>query len=181
MQSSPSDRRSAEERHTRGCVPPGNCRLLPPRGTCHEQSSTPEADPHKVDKVSDATAPKLAARLELPRPVAGPGGPLEYTVINIGDLPIRLGAHYSLECDAGDGWQPVETSAGFRAWGRRLLPGNRTQITAYLPQDLPAGRYRLRKRLNADADPHPGYEWIAHAEIPPIETTAEFRVDTDHD
>jgi hypothetical protein len=36
--------------------------------------------------------------------------------------------------------------------------------------------YRLRKRLDVDRDPHPGYEWVARQEIHAIEATAEFEV-----
>lgn len=130
---------------------------------------------------SDAPVPTLTARLELQRRVAAPGGELEYTVINTGDLPIMLGAAYSLDRQAEDGWQPIEVGVGFRSWGRRLLPGDRYQGTAALREDLPAGRYRLRKKLRADADPHPGYEWVAQAGIAPVEPAAEFVVRTSND
>ncbi|HUA45700.1 MAG TPA: hypothetical protein VMA77_10760, partial [Solirubrobacteraceae bacterium] len=75
-----------------------------------------------------------------------------------------------------EAWERVPLPYGFRAWGRRLEPGDRFGLTARIPEFVLAGRYRLRKRLEVDRDPHPGYEWVARQEIEPIEVTAEFEV-----
>ncbi|MFZ0088482.1 MAG: immunoglobulin-like domain-containing protein [Solirubrobacteraceae bacterium] len=102
-----------------------------------------------------------------------------YTVINEGDVPIMLGAAYRLERFSEDGWERVKLPYAFRLWGRRLESGDRHELSARLPDRVQPGRYRLHKRLDADRDPHPGYEWVAGSEIQPIEVTAEFNVAAD--
>ena len=121
----------------------------------------------------------LAARLELAASAVVPGRVLEYTVINTGALPIMLGEAYGFERPAGDGWERVPVPYAFRLWGRRLESGGRFELTARVPELAHPGRYRLRKRLQVDRDPHPGYEWVAAREIEPIEVTAEFDVTVD--
>jgi hypothetical protein len=69
--------------------------------------------------------------------------------------------------------------ANFRAWGRRLESGDRFELTSRIREFVHTGRYRLRKRLAVDRDPHPGYEWVARQEIEPLEVTAEFEVTKD--
>jgi hypothetical protein len=115
--------------------------------------------------------------LKLSKPAFTAGDELQYIVVNTGELPIMLGAAYVLERFEQRGWRVANPDAGFRAWGRRLAPGQRTRLTTRLPASLPAGSYRLRKRLRADRDPHPGYEWVALSDVAPCEATAEFTVD----
>jgi hypothetical protein len=105
-----------------------------------------------------------------------PGDDLAYAVINVGELPLVLGAAYELERIIGDGWERVAGTGAFRAWGRRLDPGGRYELTARVPERAQSGRYRLRKRVDVDRDPHPGYEWVAGREIEPVDLTAEFYV-----
>ena len=121
----------------------------------------------------------LAADLELATKAAVAGESLQYTVINIGALPLLLGEAYQLERLTNGGWERINVGANFRLWGRRLESGDRFELTARIPEFVHSGRYRLRKRLDVDRDPHPGYEWVAHQEIEPIELTAEFEVATD--
>jgi hypothetical protein len=126
--------------------------------------------------VSRSRSSALAARLELAATAAIPGGGLGYTVVNIGALPISLGEAYELDRLADGESERVEIPYMFRSWGRRLESGDRFTLTARIPESVQPGRYRLRKRLDVDRDPHPGYEWVAHQETEPIEVTAEFEV-----
>jgi hypothetical protein len=125
----------------------------------------------------DPPSSSVAARLELPKPTFTAGDDLEYVVVNTGDLPIMLGAAYVLERFEHGGWRVANPDAAFRAWGRRLTPGQQSELTTHLPASLPAGNYRLRKRLAADRDPHPGYEWLAQSDVASCEAIAEFTVD----
>ena len=124
----------------------------------------------------DSRSSVLAARLELSTTVAIAGEGLAYTVVNIGALPIMLGAAYQLDRFADNEWEHVEVPYAFRLWGQRLESGGTSELTARVPELVQPGRYRLRKRLDVDRDPHPGYESVAHQEIEPIEVTAEFEV-----
>jgi hypothetical protein len=118
----------------------------------------------------------LAARLELSAATFSRGEDLRYVVINTGDLPIMLGEAYELERLTDDGWERAAGPYAFRLWGRRLEAGGRYELTVRVPELAQPGRYRLRKRLGVDRDPHPGYEWVAHQVIDPIEVTAEFEM-----
>jgi hypothetical protein len=73
-----------------------------------------------------------------------------------------LGEAYELERLTGDGWERAVGLRAFRLWGRRLKSGERYELTVRVPELAQPGRHRLRKRLNADRDPHPGYEWVVH-------------------
>ena len=120
----------------------------------------------------------LAAELELAA-TSTTGDGLRYMVVNTGELPIMLGEAYVLERLTDDGWERVRIGTNLRLWGRRLELGDRFELTVRIPGFAPAGRYRLRKRLALDRDPHPGYEWVAHQEIEPLDVTAEFEVAKD--
>ena len=124
-------------------------------------------------------ASSLVARLELGAVAAAPGGMLGYSVVNAGGLPIMLGEAYELERFSDGGWERVEFPLAFRFWGRRLESGDRYELVARVPDLALPGRYRLRKRLVVDRDPHPGYEWVAEQEIEPIEVIGEFDVTVD--
>jgi hypothetical protein len=126
----------------------------------------------------DARSAAVAGRLELAQPGFMAGDELEYIVVNTGELPIMLGAAYVLERFEQHGWRVANPDAAFPAWGARLAPGRRTRLTTHLPASLPAGSYRLRKRLLADRDPHPGCEWVSLGDVAPCEAIAEFTVDT---
>jgi hypothetical protein len=117
--------------------------------------------------------------MEVGAAVATPGESVGYTVINTGDVPIMLGEAYGLERLSDGAWERVELPYAFRLWGRRLESGDRYELSARVPDFVQPGRYRLRKRLDADRDPHPGYEWVAGQDIEPIEVTAEFNVAVD--
>jgi hypothetical protein len=97
-------------------------------------------------------------------------------VINTGTVPLMVGASYELDSWSGGRWEKSPGPSRFRAWGRRLEPGDRFELFAPVPASARPGRYRLRKRLDADRDPHPGYEWVASHTIEPIEAAAEFEV-----
>jgi hypothetical protein len=97
-------------------------------------------------------------------------------VVNVGELPIMLGEAYELDREAADGWERISLPYAFRLWGRRLESGDRHELSARVPEFAQLGRYRLRKRLDVDRDPRPGYEWVAGEEIQPIEVTGEFEV-----
>jgi hypothetical protein len=129
--------------------------------------------------VSGSRPSALAAELELATTASTARDGLRYTVVNTGELPIMLGEAYELERLTDDGWQRVRIGTNFRLWGRRLESGDRFELTSRIPELAPAGRYRLRKRLAVDRDPHPGYEWVAHQQIAPLEVTAEFEVTKD--
>jgi hypothetical protein len=118
----------------------------------------------------------LAGRLEVPHPTVSVGGELAYAVVNDGDVPIMLGEDYEVERFGAAGWERIDLGYAFRLWGRRLAPGARFKLTARVPERLVPGRYRLCKRLIADRDPQPGYEWVAQQEIEPVDVTAEFEV-----
>jgi hypothetical protein len=118
----------------------------------------------------------LAFGLELKTPSVAAGGTLSYVVINTGTVPLMLGAHYELDSWAGDRWGDFPGPRWFQAWGRRLEPGDRFELSAPVPASARPGRYRLRKRLGPDRDPHPGYEWVARHPSEPIEAAAEFEV-----
>lgn len=87
-----------------------------------------------------------------------------------------LGEAYELDRFIDNWWQPLAIPWMFRLWGRRLGPGSRHDLEARLPDDAVPGRWRLRKRLSADTDPHPGNEWVARSAIEPLEVAAEFEI-----
>ena len=58
---------------------------------------------------------------------------------------------------------------GFRAIGYQVLPGGRVQMNAAIPEDVPDGRYRVRKVLRVV----PGTE---HSANEFTEATVEFSV-----
>lgn len=97
-------------------------------------------------------------------------------MINTGQLPIMLGEAYELDRLGSAGWDRIEVPCAFRLWGRRLEPGGRSGLTAQVPESARPGRHRLRKRLDADRDPHPGWEWVAGEDIAGITASAEFEV-----
>jgi hypothetical protein len=125
--------------------------------------------------VVDGSPYVLAARVEVGIPVVSGGG-VEYEVINTGELPIMLGEAYEFDRLGSTGWDRVPLPYAFRLSGRRLEAGDRYGLAARVPDSALPGRYRLRKRLDVDRDPHPGYEWVAHQEIDAIEVTAEFEI-----
>jgi hypothetical protein len=118
----------------------------------------------------------ISARLELPVTRAVPGGGLVYVIINTGTVPVVLGAAYGLERRGASGWEDLPVPYAFPLWGLRLQSGSRREMVARIPEHAQAGRHRLRVRLPADRDPHPGYEWVAQEEIQPVEVSAEFDV-----
>jgi hypothetical protein len=129
--------------------------------------------------VSGFRSSVLAAELELATTAVIADEGLRYTVVNIGVLPIILGEAYELERWTDGRWERVKVSTNFRLWGRRLESGDRFELTSRIPEFVHRGRYRLRKRLAVDRDPHPGYEWVARQEIEPLKVTAEFEVTKD--
>jgi hypothetical protein len=132
-----------------------------------------------VAGVDGRVSSSLAARLEVGAAAAAPGGSVGYAVINAGDVPIILGDGFGLERLSDGRWERVELPYAFRLWGPRLESGDRYELSARVADFVQPGRYRLRKRLDADRDPHPEYEWVAGSEIQPIELTAEFNVAVD--
>lgn len=108
--------------------------------------------------------------------MAVPGGRLGYVIINTGTVPVILGAAYGLERRVASGWEDVAIPYAFPAWGLRLPPRSGRELVARIPERAQPGRHRLRVRLSADRDPHPGYEWVAQQEIQPVEVSAEFDV-----
>lgn len=101
----------------------------------------------------DARSAAVGGRLELAQFSFTAGDELEYIVVNRGELPIMLEAAYGLERFEQHRWRVANPDAAFPAWGARLAPGQRARLTTCLPVSLPAGSYRLRKRLLADRDP----------------------------
>jgi hypothetical protein len=87
-----------------------------------------------------------------------------------------LGAAYRLDRLTDSGWQDVAGPYAFQAWGLRLESGRQHELAARIPEHAQPGRHRLRVRVSADRDPHPGHEWVARQEIQPIEVSAEFEV-----
>jgi hypothetical protein len=126
--------------------------------------------------MQEGAAPFLAARVELPATTPVPGGRLDYAVVNEGTVPILLGAAYGLERLIDSGWEDVAVPYWFPAWALRLQSGGRRELFAGIPHDAQSGRHRLRVRLLADRDPHPGYDSVARQEIRPIEVSAEFDI-----
>lgn len=118
--------------------------------------------------------PMLAARLRVLSQTVSWGDELRYLVINDGDVPIMLGAGYGFDRWMSGEWEPVPMRLLVPLWGRRIGPGAQSQDSFPVREDLLPGRYRLRKRLDPDRDPVRGYEWVAKADITPIEPTAEF-------
>lgn len=87
-----------------------------------------------------------------------------------------IGAAYVLERFERGGWRVANPDAAISRLGT-AAPGQQSELTTHLPASLPAGNYRLRKRLAADRDPHPGYEWLAQSDVAPFKAIAEFTVD----
>jgi hypothetical protein len=113
--------------------------------------------------------------MELGTGIARPGEDLTYVLVNTGVRRLRYGAKVALERRDSAGWEPVNLSQGFRAWARRLSPGERSELVrsdlvVRLPAELPPGRYRLRKRLEALVGNAPD-------ETEPVETVVEFTVE----
>lgn len=114
--------------------------------------------------------------MEVGAGVAKPGGALRYVLVNTGVRPLRYGAAVALERRGSAGWERVNTGQGFRGWASHLAPGQRSDLTVRgadlvvrLPAELPAGRYRLRKRLRALVGNAPD-------ETEPVEVVIEFTV-----
>ena len=119
--------------------------------------------------------PTLAAHLELAETKALPGARIRYSVVNDGPVPIMLGEHYSLEHLSDRGWEGLPTLM-FHLVGYYLPEGARHELDLRIPEDAHPGRYRIRKRLDADRDPRPGSEWLRGHKIEPIELTGAFDV-----
>jgi hypothetical protein len=122
--------------------------------------------------VANCVASALVARLELLGPAVVPGGRLSYAVINTDVVPIMLGEAYGFERVSDHGWECVPLAYVFRTAAGALGSGSPYDLIARVPDHAQPGRYRLRKHLRADRDPHPGYEWVATEEIQAIELTA---------
>lgn len=125
--------------------------------------------------MSSSQPPALAAHLELAAATAMPGAGVRYSAVNDGPVPIMLGEGYSLDQLTDHGWERLP-SAIFRTIGWYLAEGAARELYFRIPEDARPGRYRLRKRLDADRDPRPGFEWLRGHEIQPIEVIAEFDV-----
>jgi hypothetical protein len=120
--------------------------------------------------------PSPAARLELVAITAVAGGRLGCTGTNTGTAPLVLGADYGVERLTGSGSEEVALPYGFRAWGLRLESLAHRELVGRIPEQAQPGRHRLRVRLTADRDPHPGYEWVAEQQLRGVEVSAEFDV-----
>ena len=123
--------------------------------------------------MDDARAMLLDARLELETLTAVPGGELGYTLHNTGGLPILFGESFGFERLVEDRWEQVALPYGFRAWGRRLEPGDRLRLSARVPEHVVPGHYRLRKCVKADWEQD---QAATVRELAPVEVTVEFDV-----
>jgi len=99
---------------------------------------------------------RAIGRVEFLHTIARAGDSLEYAVVNTGERPLRFGAGYALERRDSGRWQLMNADQAFHAWARHLAPGERVQLTARLPAGLPAGSYRVRKRLSVVLPDRPG-------------------------
>lgn len=122
--------------------------------------------------MADAAERILAGRIDADVLSVEPGGRLEYAVVNCGGVPILFGEAYELDRLSTSGWLHVPLPWGFRLIGYGLSPGDRRQMTAPIPDDAAAGRYRVRKQLRAD----PAVEQGAN-ELAPMQATVEFSVE----
>jgi hypothetical protein len=110
--------------------------------------------------------PKLSAHLELLQQEAAPGATLRYVLVNDGDAPILTGTAYRLDRQVDSHWQPLELRAWFTAVALIVAPGQRRELSTPLPTHIKPGRYRLRKRIRAQAN----------GPAAPSDVTAEFEV-----
>ncbi len=133
----------------------------------------------RVDVVAGSHSSVLAARLELATTSVVRGEWLTYSVVNTGTLPIMLGEAYVFDRLVSDAWELVPGPRAAALWGRRLVSGRRSELTARVPDLAHPGHYLLRKGLQVDRDPYPGYEWVAAEKVEPIVVTAEFEVVAD--
>ena len=89
--------------------------------------------------MADASPKGTGSHIELSSPAPHATDPLDYTVVNAGDVPILLGAAFAVERRRDAGWERIEDARMFRAWGRRLAPSGRCTLTARLPADSAPG------------------------------------------
>jgi hypothetical protein len=112
-------------------------------------------DPDDIDQdVSIGSPPRTRRRrsvrvkLDLIEGAVDLGQDLRYTVLNQTEQPILAAAHYEFERRASLGWRSQPITEGRVASGGPVEAGKRSrEMSAHVPNDFPAGRYRLTTYL----------------------------------
>jgi hypothetical protein len=112
-------------------------------------------DPDDLDQdVSIDSLPKTRRRrsvrvkVDLVYGAVDRGQDLHYTVLNQTDRPILAAAHYEFERRASLIWRSQPITEGRVASGGPVEAGKRSrEMWAHVPNDFPAGRYRLTTYL----------------------------------
>src|ERR1700734_3228575 len=87
-----------------------------------------------------------ASEIELHVPAtANAGTRLKYLFVNNSAREVLTGSAFGLDVEGTDGWERVNLRMIFTAEGTVIRPGQSREINDPLPDDLPAGTYRLRK------------------------------------
>jgi hypothetical protein len=121
----------------------------------------------------------LGATLELERTTVRPGERVGCVLINTGELSVAYGAGDWLELLVDGAWLPSDTPQTPKAspaWERTLTPGARSRLDVFIPDDVPAGHYRLCKSLTFFTHGHP--DRPATATVEPLTVHAEFEIVT---
>lgn len=111
-------------------------------------------------------ANRLDAAMQVMRPQARPGQVVPYRIINTGNVELICGFAYRLERETAESWVHMNPRMAFRLIGFGVSPGQYRELDARIPDDAPAGSYRLVASVGSD---HTGGT---------VEVSAEFAVVT---
>jgi hypothetical protein len=112
-------------------------------------------DPDDIDQDASLDTPprtrrhrSVRVKLDLVYGAVDLGHDLRYTVLNQTERPILAAAHYEFERRASLVWRPQPITEGRVASGGPVEAGKRSrEMSAHVPNDFPAGRYRLTTYL----------------------------------
>lgn len=93
---------------------------------------------------------RLDAAMEIVPPGARPGEVVPYRIINTGTVDLICGLSYRLERQTAESWVPMNARLAFPLIGFGVSPGQYRELGARLPDDAPAGSYRLVASVGSD-------------------------------
>jgi uncharacterized membrane protein len=88
--------------------------------------------------------------MELLRVSVSAGEEVQYRIKNIGSVELICGLGYGLERETGYGSIHLNPGMAFPAVGLGISPGRHRDLTARVPVDAPAGRYRIGTSVSSD-------------------------------
>lgn len=93
---------------------------------------------------------RLDAQMKVLVADARPGEVVPYQIVNSGTVQLMCGLPYRLERQTGDSWEQVNAGMAFRLMGFGVAPGQHRELHARIPDDAPAGQYRLTTSVPSD-------------------------------